>query len=111
MQVNATSIGHIVFANSTSHLHTHLFCASPQVECHPNRSHCLLHRLSDILFSLRFSYCFPGLQVEPFQRGLRELQTDCMINGRRRDHGAERAFLEAWEASPARVSCQPLAYW
>lgn len=33
-------------------------------------------------------------QVEPFQRGLKELETDCMINGRRRDHGAERAFLE-----------------
>jgi hypothetical protein len=26
-------------------------------------------------------------QVEPFQRGLKTLTTDLMINGRRRDHG------------------------
>ena len=38
--------------------------------------------------------CF-GLQVEPFNRSLQELQVDCMINGRRRDHGADRARLEA----------------
>ena len=34
------------------------------------------------------------MQVEPFNRSLRELQADVMINGRRRDHGAERAHLE-----------------
>lgn len=33
-------------------------------------------------------------QVEPFNRALNELQADVMINGRRRDHGAERAQLE-----------------
>ena len=30
-------------------------------------------------------------KVEPFQRGLKTLKTDVMINGRRRDHGVERA--------------------
>ena len=33
-------------------------------------------------------------QVEPFQRFLSELNVDMMINGRRRDHGFERAHLE-----------------
>ena len=33
-------------------------------------------------------------KVEPFDRALKTLEVDCMINGRRRDHGAERAFLE-----------------
>ncbi len=34
------------------------------------------------------------MQVEPFSRAMRTLQADVMINGRRRDHGFERAFLE-----------------
>ena len=38
--------------------------------------------------------CLSFAQVEPFDRALKSLEVDCMINGRRRDHGAERAFLE-----------------
>lgn len=34
------------------------------------------------------------LQVEPFQRSLKDMAVDVMINGRRRDHGFERAQLE-----------------
>ena len=34
------------------------------------------------------------MQVEPFQRSLQDMQVDVMINGRRRDHGFERAQLE-----------------
>lgn len=53
-------------------------------------------------------------KVEPFQRSLEELQVDAMINGRRRDHGAERAHLHLVDA-PARagaaVNVQPLAWW
>mmetsp|Transcript_15340 Transcript_15340/g.46328 ORF Transcript_15340/g.46328 Transcript_15340/m.46328 type:complete len:324 (-) Transcript_15340:551-1522(-) len=49
-------------------------------------------------------------KVEPFGRALSYLQADVMINGRRRDHGAERAQLEVFEeGSP--VKCQPLAFW
>eukprot|EP00975_Prorocentrum_lima_P017495 3696046-Prorocentrum_lima.AAC.1 len=36
-------------------------------------------------------------KVEPFQRGLKTLQCDCMVNGRRRDHGFERAFIDVYE--------------
>merc|ERR1719453_1600693 len=36
-------------------------------------------------------------KVEPFQRGLKTLNTDVMINGRRRDHGAERAYIDIAE--------------
>ncbi len=39
-------------------------------------------------------------QVEPFSRALRELNVDCMVNGRRRDHGFDRAHLEARPAEP-----------
>jgi len=39
-------------------------------------------------------------QVEPFSRALRELNVDCMVNGRRRDHGFDRAHLEARLAEP-----------
>lgn len=49
-------------------------------------------------------------KVEPFARALRELKTDVMINGRRRDHGAERAQLQAFEEGDP-VKCQPLAFW
>jgi len=49
-------------------------------------------------------------KIEPFSRSLRVLSVDCMLNGRRRDHGAERAALECWEGG-ATAKCQPLAYW
>ena len=53
-------------------------------------------------------------KVEPFGRSLQELKVDAMINGRRRDHGAERAHLQLVDA-PARagaaVNVQPLAWW
>ncbi|CAI5524715.1 unnamed protein product, partial [Closterium sp. Naga37s-1] len=49
-------------------------------------------------------------KVEPFSRALTSLNVDAMINGRRRDHGAERAHLELFEdGTPVKV--QPLAYW
>ncbi|EFJ38718.1 hypothetical protein SELMODRAFT_270214 [Selaginella moellendorffii] len=49
-------------------------------------------------------------KVEPFNRALSSLQVDAMINGRRRDHGAERAHLEVAQAGKM-VNVQPLAYW
>ncbi|KAL3159964.1 hypothetical protein ABBQ38_010352 [Trebouxia sp. C0009 RCD-2024] len=49
-------------------------------------------------------------KVEPFNRALKTLQCDVMINGRRRDHGFERAHLEVLEeGSP--IKCNPLAWW
>lgn len=36
-------------------------------------------------------------KVEPMNRALKEQNSDCWINGRRRDHGAERAALPVWE--------------
>lgn len=49
-------------------------------------------------------------KVEPFGRALKTLNVDAMINGRRRDHGAERAHLELFEAGDM-AKVQPLAYW
>lgn len=49
-------------------------------------------------------------KVEPFGRALKTLEVDAMINGRRRDHGAERAHLEVFEEGKM-VKVQPLAYW
>jgi phosphoadenosine phosphosulfate reductase len=49
-------------------------------------------------------------KVEPFGRALKTLQVDVMINGRRRDHGAERAHLELFEAGDM-AKAQPLTYW
>lgn len=40
-------------------------------------------------------------------RALKEQDSDCWINGRRRDHGAERAALPVWEAR----KLNPLAFW
>lgn len=37
-------------------------------------------------------------KVEPLQRALKEADTNAWINGRRRDHGAERATLPVWES-------------
>jgi len=44
---------------------------------------------------------------EPMARALAENETDCWINGRRRDHGAERATLHIWEGK----KINPLAFW
>mmetsp|Transcript_131756 Transcript_131756/g.229057 ORF Transcript_131756/g.229057 Transcript_131756/m.229057 type:complete len:466 (+) Transcript_131756:102-1499(+) len=53
-------------------------------------------------------------KVEPFQRGLKTLQTDCMINGRTRWQGFERAWINTFENAPiggGLAKCNPLAYW
>jgi phosphoadenosine phosphosulfate reductase len=53
-------------------------------------------------------------KVEPFQRGLKTLGTDIMINGRRRDHGEERAYIDIAEIAPiggGLAKLNPLAYW
>lgn len=53
-------------------------------------------------------------KVEPFQRGLKTLKTDCMINGRTRWQGAERAWIDLFENAPiggGLAKCNPLAYW
>lgn len=53
-------------------------------------------------------------KVEPFQRGLKTLKTEVMINGRRRDHGAERAYIDLFENAPiggGLAKVNPLAYW
>mmetsp|Transcript_34959 Transcript_34959/g.49607 ORF Transcript_34959/g.49607 Transcript_34959/m.49607 type:complete len:427 (-) Transcript_34959:23-1303(-) len=53
-------------------------------------------------------------KVEPFQRGLKTLKTDCMINGRTRWQGAERAWINLFENAPiggGLAKCNPLAYW
>ncbi len=46
-------------------------------------------------------------KVEPLQRSLKEAETDAWINGRRRDHGFERAMLPVWEGT----KINPLAFW
>jgi phosphoadenylyl-sulfate reductase (thioredoxin) len=53
-------------------------------------------------------------KVEPFQRGLKTLQTGVMLNGRRRDHGDERAYIDLYENAPiggGMAKVNPLAYW
>ncbi len=53
-------------------------------------------------------------KVEPFQRGLKTLNTDCMINGRTRWQGFERAWINQFENAPiggGLAKCNPLAYW
>ena len=40
-------------------------------------------------------------------RALKEQDSDAWINGRRRDHGAERAALPVWEGK----KLNPLAFW
>jgi phosphoadenylyl-sulfate reductase (thioredoxin) len=53
-------------------------------------------------------------KVEPFQRGLKTLKTDCMINGRTRWQGFERAWINLFENAPiggGLAKCNPLAYW
>jgi phosphoadenosine phosphosulfate reductase len=46
-------------------------------------------------------------KVEPYRRANAEQNSDCTINGRRRDHGAERSSLSVWEGT----KLNPLAYW
>ena len=58
-------------------------------------------------------------KVEPLQRALRETHADAWINGRRRDHGHDRAALEVYEAGapagpehdakPAKINV--IAHW
>jgi len=50
-------------------------------------------------------------KVEPFGRGLKTLQTQAMLNGRRRDHGEERAFIPVYETNAGMAKVNPLAYW
>lgn len=53
-------------------------------------------------------------KVEPFQRGLKTLSTDCMINGRTRWQGFERAWIDQFENAPiggGLAKCNPIAYW
>jgi phosphoadenosine phosphosulfate reductase len=53
-------------------------------------------------------------KVEPFQRGLKTLETDCMINGRTRWQGIERAWIDQFENAPiggGLAKCNPIAYW
>ncbi|KAL7551982.1 hypothetical protein ACHAWF_015198 [Thalassiosira exigua] len=53
-------------------------------------------------------------KVEPFQRGLKTLETDCMINGRTRWQGFERAWIDQFENAPiggGLAKCNPIAYW
>jgi len=53
-------------------------------------------------------------KVEPFQRGLKTLETDCMINGRTRWQGFERAWIDLFENAPiggGLAKVNPLAYW
>ena len=46
-------------------------------------------------------------KVEPLQRAMKEANTDAWINGRRRDHGAERASLPVWEGNKVNL----LTHW
>jgi len=52
-------------------------------------------------------------KVEPYWRGLKTLKADAVINGRRRDHGFDRAFIEVYEKEQAGEvdKINPLAYW
>jgi len=53
-------------------------------------------------------------KVEPFQRGLKTCETDCMINGRTRWQGFERAWIDQFENAPiggGLAKCNPIAYW
>jgi 3'-phosphoadenosine 5'-phosphosulfate sulfotransferase (PAPS reductase)/FAD synthetase len=50
-------------------------------------------------------------KVEPFQRGLKTLKTDCMINGRTRWQGVERAWIDMFENAPiggGLAKCNPI---
>ena len=53
-------------------------------------------------------------KVEPFQRALKDSNADCMINGRTRWQGFERAWIDQFENAPiggGLAKCNPIAYW
>lgn len=53
-------------------------------------------------------------KVEPFQRGLKTLKADVMINGRTRWQGNERAWINLFENAPiggGMAKVNPIAYW
>ena len=53
-------------------------------------------------------------KVEPFQRGLKILRTDLMINGSTRWQGFERAYIDLSDNTPIGegfAKFNPLAYW
>lgn len=50
-------------------------------------------------------------KVEPLNRALTELEADAWINGRRRDHGFDRAFLDVYEEGGAQFKMNVLAHW
>jgi phosphoadenosine phosphosulfate reductase len=53
-------------------------------------------------------------KVEPFQRGLKTLRANCMLNGRTRWQGFERAWIDQFENAPiggGLAKCNPIAYW
>ncbi|QDZ18571.1 phosphoadenosine-phosphosulfate reductase [Chloropicon primus] len=53
-------------------------------------------------------------KVEPLSRALTELRADAWINGRRRDHGFDRAFLDVYESPSGGVDqfkVNAIAHW
>jgi len=50
-------------------------------------------------------------KVEPYWRGLKTLEADVVINGRRRDHGFDRAFIDVYEPGGEIDKINTLAYW
>ena len=50
-------------------------------------------------------------KVEPLNRALSELEVDAWINGRRRDHGFDRAFLDVYEEGSVQTKINVLAHW
>jgi phosphoadenosine phosphosulfate reductase len=50
-------------------------------------------------------------KVEPLNRALTELEADAWINGRRRDHGFDRATLEVYEEGNVQNKINVLAHW
>lgn len=50
-------------------------------------------------------------KVEPLNRALTELEADAWINGRRRDHGFDRAFLDVYEEGNQQCKINLLAHW
>lgn len=69
------------------HLHIVLHSLA---NCHLTNAHKIALKMLDLLRASRRN----ALQVEPFNRALLETEADVMINGRRQDHGFERAHLE-----------------
>ena len=57
---------------------------------------------------LHISKAGGGLQVEPFNRSLVDTEADVMINGRRQDHGFERAHIQVDISSGITEACDAL---